>query len=211
VRENGRQTACLSNLKQIGLAVQQYLQDNDNVYPSHLYGWNTELKSYIKSVSILWCPTGLQPYPGTCTLAECDNGVFSWEYCSANAQNTQSCGRCNIHFSNYHENFAVLNDLNVYYKQSSRGSHEAKFIDQASIVLANDYASEGFAEKVPNSCTIAMVGRSKEPKLFKQSDGFFNAHSGGGNYLFMDGHVKWLSPQDASKQQCEALTPLYAP
>ena len=33
VREKARQAACASNLKQIGLAVLQYLQDNDETYP----------------------------------------------------------------------------------------------------------------------------------------------------------------------------------
>ncbi len=33
VRENARRTACLSNLKQIGLALTQYVQDSDEKYP----------------------------------------------------------------------------------------------------------------------------------------------------------------------------------
>ena len=33
VREQGRQTVCLSNLRQLGLATFQYAQDNDDLYP----------------------------------------------------------------------------------------------------------------------------------------------------------------------------------
>ena len=33
VRENARRTACLSNMKQIGLGAEQYLQDSDERYP----------------------------------------------------------------------------------------------------------------------------------------------------------------------------------
>ena len=33
-RENARRTSCLSNLKQIGLAMMQYTQDNDERYPA---------------------------------------------------------------------------------------------------------------------------------------------------------------------------------
>jgi prepilin-type N-terminal cleavage/methylation domain-containing protein/prepilin-type processing-associated H-X9-DG protein len=37
VREKARQTTCVSNLKEIGLAFAQYVQDNDETYP---YCWN---------------------------------------------------------------------------------------------------------------------------------------------------------------------------
>ena len=37
VRENARRTACLSNLKQMGLASQQYTQDYDELYYPHRY------------------------------------------------------------------------------------------------------------------------------------------------------------------------------
>lgn len=33
VREKARQTACLSNEKQMGLAFMQYVQDNDETFP----------------------------------------------------------------------------------------------------------------------------------------------------------------------------------
>ena len=33
VRENARRTACLSNLKQVGLALTEYVQDTDEKYP----------------------------------------------------------------------------------------------------------------------------------------------------------------------------------
>src|SRR5258707_9076849 len=33
VREKARQTTCLSNEKQLGLGITQYLQDNDEMYP----------------------------------------------------------------------------------------------------------------------------------------------------------------------------------
>ncbi len=38
VRENARRTACLSNMKQLGLAVTQYTQDYDELYPGAVKG-----------------------------------------------------------------------------------------------------------------------------------------------------------------------------
>ncbi len=40
-RENARRTSCLSNMKQIGLALMQYTQDNDERYPRAWCGTNT--------------------------------------------------------------------------------------------------------------------------------------------------------------------------
>ncbi len=53
VRENARRTQCLSNEKQIGIAVMQYTQDYDEAYPQatgHDYvQWYTAINPYIKS------------------------------------------------------------------------------------------------------------------------------------------------------------------
>jgi len=65
VREKARQTACLSNLKQIGLAEMQYVQDNDETFIGGIgygSGWVTRLQPYIKSTGVFTCPDQSQ-YP----------------------------------------------------------------------------------------------------------------------------------------------------
>ena len=60
-RENARRTSCLSNLKQIGLATMQYLQDYDERYMvvNHNtgYHWFDPLQPYIKSEQVFRCPS----------------------------------------------------------------------------------------------------------------------------------------------------------
>ena len=66
VRENARRTACLSNEKQIGLGVLQYISDNDERYPICVYDalpngnglttWCDEIQPYIKNWRIFRCP-----------------------------------------------------------------------------------------------------------------------------------------------------------
>ncbi len=67
VRENARRTACLSNEKQLGLALMQYVQDNNETYPSGALlsanpvfptglGWAGECFSYVKSTRLYGCP-----------------------------------------------------------------------------------------------------------------------------------------------------------
>ena len=73
VREKARQTACASNLKQIGLAFMQYAQDNDEKLPgSDWYGmkWAGHIYPYVKSVGVFHCPddpTGMSANSGVAT------------------------------------------------------------------------------------------------------------------------------------------------
>jgi prepilin-type N-terminal cleavage/methylation domain-containing protein len=77
-REKARQTACLSNCKQIALAFQMYQQDYDGLYtwqgphlgddnadfmaPGARPTWGAELVPYIKSLKIYICPSA-RPSP----------------------------------------------------------------------------------------------------------------------------------------------------
>jgi prepilin-type processing-associated H-X9-DG protein len=64
-RENARRSSCQSNLKQIGLGIQQYLQDFDEKYPSDRSTQATpvyfvaQLQPYVKSYQIFVCPSGV--------------------------------------------------------------------------------------------------------------------------------------------------------
>ncbi|BDI30276.1 hypothetical protein CCAX7_23270 [Capsulimonas corticalis] len=68
VREKARQTSCMSNMKQLGLAIMQYTQDNDDVYPDGWSGQSTDINAgqikywpyaifpYVKSYAVYQCP-----------------------------------------------------------------------------------------------------------------------------------------------------------
>lgn len=62
VRENARKTSCASNLKQIGLAIGQYVQDNDEKLMLDQEGagitFVTALQPYAKSTQVFICPSG---------------------------------------------------------------------------------------------------------------------------------------------------------
>src|SRR5438046_407086 len=68
-REKARQTACLSNLKQIGIALIMYQSDYDGQYPPSQLGtaplivsWPTMIQPYIKNEQVFVCPS---TFPGT--------------------------------------------------------------------------------------------------------------------------------------------------
>ena len=62
-RENARKTSCLSNVKQMGLALTQYVQDYDNAYPLASYTatngvklrWADAIQPYAKSRQLFLC------------------------------------------------------------------------------------------------------------------------------------------------------------
>jgi prepilin-type N-terminal cleavage/methylation domain-containing protein/prepilin-type processing-associated H-X9-DG protein len=79
-REKARQSSCLSNCKQIGLASNLYLQDWDETFPGHQWqdgqglwplpdgrmyrghlGWQLQFYPYIKSTAVFICPSDSGP------------------------------------------------------------------------------------------------------------------------------------------------------
>lgn len=62
-REKARQASCLSNTKQLGLAVLMYVQDYDETFPfacpDHWWysTWGNNVQPYIKNVLIFKCPS----------------------------------------------------------------------------------------------------------------------------------------------------------
>ncbi len=62
-REKARQSSCMSNMKQIGLAIVQYTQDYDETFPAGLQSewwqdsWVWQVSPYMKSIDVLRCPS----------------------------------------------------------------------------------------------------------------------------------------------------------
>ena len=67
-REKARQTACLSNVKQLSLGAMMYSQDYDEqILPAYLfsgYTWLDLVLPYVKNQQIFVCPSLSSAYPG---------------------------------------------------------------------------------------------------------------------------------------------------
>lgn len=185
-RENARRTSCLSNVKQIGLGIQQYTQDNDErlpmyqaIYSGTLYqSWHWAIMPYVKSKQIFVCPSAkrIAPY-GFPSSSSYTSGCDPL-YIPA----TQSAA-----MGGYGMNYTYLGNV------------------AASVTIATiPKSSETVFAGETNGITTTRV--IYNPRLWTTNwpatppcgmpttygDGFADWHFDGNNLLFCDGHAKWL-------------------
>jgi prepilin-type N-terminal cleavage/methylation domain-containing protein/prepilin-type processing-associated H-X9-DG protein len=201
-RENARKAACMSNLKQIGLAVQMYLQDYDGIFPfarnwypnegaytatstsDPLPGsWYTILQPYTKSYQVFICPTA---GPITDSSGKLNfSGGYGW-----NVSGTKNYG----YYSGIGNGFGAY--LGAAGTPTGDRVNEASVSEPSQTILVTDPSSSGYTGN-----GIYAIGYIKSyiPVLHGGQVGPFYASpvvvpefSGGGNYLFADGHVKYL-------------------
>jgi prepilin-type N-terminal cleavage/methylation domain-containing protein/prepilin-type processing-associated H-X9-DG protein len=85
-RESARQTSCLSNVRQLGMAFVQYFQDYDEQFPfvKGTSPWPQTLQPYLRNTQMLRCPSDpsqnwTQPLPGQTAIRATSytlNGYF---------------------------------------------------------------------------------------------------------------------------------------
>ena len=167
VREKGRQTKCLSNLRQLGAAVELYGQDNDEYLPYHLLcldlgatyaNWLSALSPYCRNTGLFECPS----YPEGRYEGLTDRTL-------AYVYNRDLNGRALAEVQQPAEVMVGLDGVQVSCSHSGADT----FRDSDGTVYTVD----------PNE------GISPHRVVFSR-------HNAGGNCLFLDGHAKWLKSAD---------------
>jgi len=178
VRENARRTACLSNEKQIGLGVMQYLQDADEHYPLCNYNtdnglrlmcWPNLIQPYVKNWRIFRCPdAGVDPFrmwggralPSASEDANGVNGAGWWEWGGSYGMNSD-------YLSPLHQS-AQCKD-NLPHSDFGAPTSDAQIESASNTVFATDmkvevgtnggtYAYMYFAESPANNNTPGACG-----------------------------------------------------
>jgi prepilin-type N-terminal cleavage/methylation domain-containing protein/prepilin-type processing-associated H-X9-DG protein len=204
VREKVRQSACQSNLRQIGMGLLQYIQDNDEKTPSGTQsnaslvgvGWAGQLLPYTKTRDIFKCasegsrPTG---FPTNTDL---------WTY------------RYNLGLRIDQNNWNTLSNtsdgpivrmsmmtqptVTVAVYESTPGPY-ALDVGEASSPVGNGYRwTQGACPSGTWSCGAPCRGSICGVLITNTSIDSHTRHSGGSNYLLMDGHVKWFKTEQVS-------------
>ena len=168
-RQKARQTQCLSNLKQLGLASNMYMTDWDE--------WLPASAGYQYCTMVLkrgWGPPmNIEPYVKNRGLWKCperrSSGFVAGGY-TCNEQVTWI--RLLMWGTDYSWNVAAF---------TARGTSSANFKDPAHIIIFTDYGGNNYFRWVNYGTTAT-----------KQYVWSYARHNDGANYAFMDGHSKWI-------------------
>jgi prepilin-type N-terminal cleavage/methylation domain-containing protein/prepilin-type processing-associated H-X9-DG protein len=183
-REKARQTSCLSNLKQIGVAALQYAQDYDETYngsaqsrPPPCLNWSQMIEPYIKNTQVFICPSF--------------GGAF-----------TSTCGASYSKPSSYLSGGYAINAWSApgtlgtteYGPGYGTGRKIGSMTRPSEIVYAVDVStSSGSTNCFRISGATQMVGGSLDGTVYSVS----KRHNEGFNSVFCDGHAKWLAKNEA--------------
>ncbi len=160
-RETAKQTTCLSNLKQLGLAIMMSLQDNNETFPSQgstpdpvTIQWDGQLNPYYKNVSLLKCPNDRVARTG-------GNPPRTYGY--------------SPYLCNYSPN-------SIYGNQSGLGVKLSQVQNPSGTICLMELR-RGLASW--QNCYYGTDAYT----IWAWADSDW--HRGGGSYLFVDGHAKW--------------------
>ena len=197
-RDKARASACLSNTKQMGTAIQMYAQDYDETLPeywddpageSHNKGarndnplgyWHNHIQPYIKNYNIFICPSARTKDERTVdtgegtpkerkTLAWRGSGSYGWNFWYLGAWPGQTYTLAQV----------------TYPAECIAVGESSRLVNPGVIYPAPLCAG-----------TPDYSGWTKNPKdRQKFWTQFADRHQGGNNLVFVDGHSKWLKKE----------------
>lgn len=206
-RENSRRSVCQSNLKQVGLAVLAYTQDYDEKFPIGNYfsgdstnigniPWQQVVDPYIKGGY-----TG-----GTVANADKAKSVYVCpSYAFSDPKNAirrpSSSYGLNYHLTKFYGSIATGGVVGNDPEWNAPPKSIASIQEAARVVLAAEI-SGGRVTTTGNDTDNYPATGNVTSQIWKAFGTNWvtgrNRHFGGSNYLFSDGHVKWVKTPDPS-------------
>ncbi|MDF2439133.1 MAG: hypothetical protein JWN98_117 [Abditibacteriota bacterium] len=168
-RENARRTSCLSNLKQVGLALMQYTQDYDERYPfipwdgGNTVAAGTVLQPYAKSAQLFRCPSDSRG------AMQADFKNQSYAY--------------NVHYFS----------AGSYAAPQVRSMASVQNVAQLGIMWGgrggNSFIFDHPCGPLNGGDPITRI----EGQPFSPDSGARQGHLDGGVFAYADGHAKWVN------------------
>jgi prepilin-type N-terminal cleavage/methylation domain-containing protein/prepilin-type processing-associated H-X9-DG protein len=181
-REKARQITCASNLKQIGLGLLQYVQDNDEAYPySRLdclangvvtQPWQGMIYPYVKSAQVFHCPDNATTTP----VSHTPNTVT---------------GVPSIPVSYICVGGGTVSDDNNWFG----GQLIMPYYCASYSAAAPSPTILAQIDSPANTIAVGETYNRNDPEFWDDNgDMQMLGHTGFSNFLFADGHVKGLKP-----------------
>ena len=206
-REKARQTSCLSNMKQTGLAFMQYLQDYDERFPAMtcadsfgpscqepfngFLSWNFTIQPYIKNQDVYICPSD----PDRACFSKCGvAGGYEPMLLAAGVRGAlptmtpQQCAQ--VYPLSYAANYYLSQTSHSPDRRPPGGMPLAAIRSPAKLFVLSEYGkgtapwsstSYGTYYMIPGYNSGSPTGRYRAS----------SRHSGGRTWNFSDGHAKW--------------------
>lgn len=189
VRENARRTACLSNLKQLGLAVVQYQQDSDEHMPSATAGGAPGTPCTAKGDCVAggWMYYKNFGTPTTLQFDPTQGSIYPYVkskqvYICPDDSSGQTTG-------------------DSYAYSSCVGAKNAVSISSTANPAATIYVGKSLSQFDNPSATLLLgeetsAGNTTNDGYLSYSNGIQDnislRHTGGSNFAFVDGHAKYF-------------------
>jgi prepilin-type N-terminal cleavage/methylation domain-containing protein len=83
-KESGKRISCVNNMRQLGLSMQMYADDNEGMFPIHTVNaypggsWPSSLLDYYKETKVLVCPSDLNPVSNSGANSNADRAPRSF-------------------------------------------------------------------------------------------------------------------------------------
>ncbi|HEY3331539.1 MAG TPA: DUF1559 domain-containing protein [Capsulimonadaceae bacterium] len=219
-REKARQTACLSDLKQIGLGITQYEQDYDEMTPCGYKttggggGWAGQIYSYVKSEKVYTCPSDPSKRP-TCSyaynanLAALVNGVPNTQtgtLISKMIQPSRTILLCEVINSGQNLTYSISGEQALA-AQGLATSQPQGHASPTAIGVGKNYDPGGADGGMTDADVAAAVAAGQTYAMYATGvpkgaytvntvrfKDLLGSHQEGACYLFADNHAKWLKP-----------------
>ncbi|MDD2708201.1 MAG: prepilin-type N-terminal cleavage/methylation domain-containing protein [Verrucomicrobiae bacterium] len=173
-RESAKQAVCMNNLRQIGLALNQYAADNEGVVVLMMYhpgfsppssGWGNYLygrygpSKYLKDLRIAHCPSG------PLTNVSSNSLSISWTYGCRSRPST---------------------DENSFVPDETYHANNTVFVNLGNVQNPADYPMLADCVKPAENVQIYIIYNPPSGS----NSGIHLRHNGGAMVLFADGHVE---------------------
>jgi prepilin-type N-terminal cleavage/methylation domain-containing protein/prepilin-type processing-associated H-X9-DG protein len=202
-RENARRASCMSNLKQMGLAMMQYVQDYDEKYPlSYIAIPTTEIPpGGVWATGVLFWPQALFPYHHSYQVFFCPSSNYPFD----------ASHPTNAEYGNYGANRLIVPQATPTISMASVIAPATTYMlfDSSVYMLHPNYVyysptaptyfipgAAPYAEGLYGAWATNTSINTNEKVQAQKADYETGRHFGGINMCFADGHVKWLKSSD---------------